>query len=66
MIKILDTKEVAKRIGKSVRRTQELIDGNTFPRLEIWENDTYRLGVREEVLNKYLASTSGRNATKRA
>jgi hypothetical protein len=58
MLKILTTKEVAATIGKSVRRTQELIDGNTFPRLEVIENGRVQLGVRPEVLNRYLKTHS--------
>lgn len=57
MIKILTTKEVATKIGKSVRRTQELI-GKEFPRLEIWENGKYTLGVKEDVLEAYLGKKS--------
>lgn len=57
MIKILTTKEVSTKIGKSQRRTQELI-GTTFPRLEIWKDGKVRLGVEETVLQDYLKSQS--------
>lgn len=59
MLKIsaLDTREVAERIGRSVRRTQELItEGRIAPSVRVIENGRVRLGVRPEVVRAYAAS----------
>lgn len=58
MLKInaLDTKEVAQKIGRSVRRTQELItEGKIAPSVRVIENGKVRLGVRPEVVAAYTA-----------
>ena len=59
MIKIYETKEVADKLGKSLRATQRLLrKENEFRTIEIWENGVLRLGVKADVLDGYLATNS--------
>lgn len=55
-IKAMGTREVAKKIGKSVRRTQELITAGVIPGIRVQENGRTLLGVRPEVVKSYLQS----------
>jgi predicted DNA-binding transcriptional regulator AlpA len=54
MIKVLETKEVSQRIGKSIRRTQELINGTDLPRVEIRTGNVVRLGVPASDVAAYV------------
>jgi len=62
MLNILTTREVAREIGKSVRRTQEIIgEGLGLPRLEVRENGRLvALGATPASVRTYKAAQKKR------